>query len=270
MPLDKAQSVLKRVLPPKVFDGLYNIACNSLDLGREAKEHIFYIPSYFYYELIGNKEAVKRIETVQKVLSHTMVSKIGVLKTYDICYKASQELDGCFVECGVARGGCSAVMAMVAREEFNDRKVWMFDSYEGLPLPTNIDGIQKPIRHSTRNGSDLAQGYCLGTYKEVEDWMFPTLKLSRYSVFMIKGWFQDILPEYRTRVGNIAVLRIDCDWYESTKCCLENLYGNVVKGGYIIIDDYNLQGCKKAVDEFITDKEVKITLDVNKRAYWRK
>ncbi len=87
---------------------------------------------------------------------------------------------------------------------------------------------------------------------------------------MIKGWLQDTLP--MTIIGDIAVLRLDGDWYESTKCCLENLYDNVVSGGSIIIDDYQLKGCKLAVHEFVLDRKVDVnmTFDANGRAYWRK
>jgi len=67
-----------------------------------------------------------------------------------------------------------------------------------------------------------------------------------------KGWFQNTLPERSKQIDKIAILRLDGDWYESIKVCLENLYSKVVKNGFIIIDDYGLYaGCKKAVDEFL-------------------
>ena len=89
---------------------------------------------------------------------------------------------------------------------------------------------------------------------------------------MVKGWFQDTLPEYKGNVGKIALLRLDGDWYESTRCCLENLYGNVVAGGWVIADDYQLPGCRRAVDEFLADirETVAMSFDANGRAYWRK
>lgn len=269
---DKAQSILKKILPPKQFDKLYNVACNVFDVYQKVNDHTFYIPSYVGAKLKGDIKTVNRIEAVQKVLGHTMVSRLGVLNTYNITYKASKELDGCFVECGVARGGCSAVMAMIARNEGKNRKMWMFDSYEGLPPQTDKDGVQKPIRHKDRHGTDLATGYCLGTYDEVRDWLFRDLKLRQGNVKMVKGWFNETLPIYKNTIGDIAVLRLDGDWYESTKCCLENLYGNLVKGGYVIIDDYQLGGCKMAVDEFLAkvSPDTKVINDKNGRGYFRK
>jgi hypothetical protein len=141
-----------------------------------------------------------------------------------------------------------------------------------LPPQTEEDGVQKPVRHKGRKANDLAPGYCLGTFCEVYELLFEKLKLKPDYVIMIQGWFQDTLPGAKSYVGDIAVLRLDGDWYESTKCCLDNLYGNVVKGGYIIIDDYQLPGCKKAVDEFLGSyaPDTKIELDNNGRSYFRK
>ena len=270
MPFNNVQTVIKKVLPQKQFDYVYNVACNAWDVYQKINDHIFYIPSYLYYKLSGNKGASQRIETVQKVLGHTMVSKLGVLATYDIVYQASKEIDGAFVECGVARGGCSAVMAMIARNEGKGRITWMFDSYEGLPPQTDKDGVQKPIRHKNRKANDLAQGYCLGTYEDVSEW-FIKLELLQHTM-MVQGWFQDMLPRCKNKIGDIAVLRLDGDWYESTKCCLENLYPYVVKGGYIIIDDYQLVGCKRAVDEFMEKLAIKVKMsyDNNGRSYFKK
>ncbi len=145
-------------------------------------------------------------------------------------------------------------------------------SFEGLPDQSAQDGEQKSVRHKDRTGNDLATGYCLGTYEEVSKLMFYQLGLSFDDVILVKGWFQDTLPEYRERVGDIAVLRLDGDWYESTKCCLENLYDNIVAGGYVIIDDYQLAGCKQAVDEFLAAKApvTEVILDKNGRCYFRR
>ena len=89
---------------------------------------------------------------------------------------------------------------------------------------------------------------------------------------MVGGWVQDTLPKNKDKMGEISFLRIDVDWYESTKCCLENLYGNVIRGGYILIDDYYLPGCKRAVDEFLQKKgvDVKFILDDRGGAYFVK
>ena len=69
-----------------------------------------------------------------------------------------------------------------------------------------------------------------------------------------QGWFQDTVPRDAAAVGPIALLRLDGDWYDSTKVCLEGLYPSVVKYGSIVVDDYgHFEGCRKAVDEFVAD-----------------
>ena len=67
-----------------------------------------------------------------------------------------------------------------------------------------------------------------------------------------QGWFQDTLPEQHKELDRIAMLRLDADWYASTKLCLDHFFYSVVAGGFVIIDDYGAyDGCRKAVDEFL-------------------
>ena len=269
MPLTRAQSVLKRLLPRRYFAILYEFAYYSYRAWQKTAETMYYKFSYIYYTLKRDTGKTKRIKAIRRILPYTMVGRTGLFTTYDIADEVEKKgMEGCFVECGVARGGCSALMAMVASDNRNGRKVWLFDSFEGLPAQTNEDEYQEPvIRKPKDRSTDLvAQGYCLGIFEEVEDLLFSNLDLSRDNVFMVKGWFEDTLPNYTDEVGTIAVLRIDADWYDSTKCCLENLYDNVVAGGYIIIDDYGcFIGCKKATDEFLHHTGLNVELNFDNR-----
>lgn len=82
-------------------------------------------------------------------------------------------------------------------------------------------------------------------------------KYIKENIVISKGWFQDTLPKDKEKIGKIALLRLDGDWYESTKCCLENLYDNVIIGGYIVLDDYGYwEGAKKALDEFFIKRKI--------------
>lgn len=267
MPFHKIQGVLKRALPEKTFDELYKVACNGFDMYQSMLDTVYYnLPTS------NEPEELKR-RTLRSIKSYTMTSRVGLISTYNVVVSVINEnIAGAFVECGVARGGCSALMAILANDENAGRKTWLLDSFEGLPEQTDEDGVQKPIRHKGREANDLAEGYCLGTLEAVEHLLFHKLGLNYQDITMIKGWFQDTLPFSRDLIGGIAVLRLDGDWYESTKCCFENLYGNVVSGGYVIIDDYQLAGCKLAVDEFIASRglDVQMTFDVNGRGYWIK
>jgi len=252
MPFIRAQTLLRR-LP--CFTFLYKVSCVVYDL-------LIKIQDFLYYTSNFSEKAM----TIRKILPYTMVGRKGLLVTYDIC--SSVKVKGCFVECGVARGGCAALMATLAKDKM--KMMWMFDSFEGLPEPTKEDeyneiDIAKARQFGDRSLGLVLKGYCLGTLDEVQK-LFAELGL--YKVSMIKGWFEDTLPKYKDMVGDIAVLRIDADWYESTKCCLENLYDNVVVGGYVIIDDYETTiGCKKAVDEFL---DVELHLDGRGGCYFIK
>jgi O-methyltransferase len=269
LPFDKTQNFLKKVLPKSLFNLLYRVASRIYNATVSVTDFFYYDILYGFYILTGNTGRRKRIRTIRKILPYTMVGRTGLLATYDIAEDVERKgMDGCIIECGVARGGCSALMALVVRDNNGNRKSWLFDSFEGLPAQTSEDEYEEPIGGlpGDRSANMVAEGYCLGTYEEVEDLMFSRLGFSRDSTFMVKGWFNDTLPQYRDKVGNVSVLRIDGDWYESTRCCLENLFDNVVSGGYIIIDDYwSVKGCRKAVDEFIEKRGLDVELVFDKR-----
>jgi len=252
MPLARTQSILKRILPGPVFGQLYRLA-TSLYYARLG------IADWWYYNTPKGSGGKTMVNRIRKVLPYTMVGRGGLTATHNVIVLAEeQRVEGCIVECGVARGGTSALMLLVSSVyQFRPRKkrdAWLFDSFEGLPAPTAEDGVLRDPTSKDRSSWDLAKGYCLGTLEEVENLLFNRFGFSRENVHLVKGWFQDTLPVYKDKVRDIAVLRIDADWYESTKCCLKNLYEQVVDGGYVILDDYALVGCQKAVDEFFNNR----------------
>ncbi len=269
MPLTGAQSILRKLLPGKLFRFVYNLASGCYVLWIRTSDGLYYFFTHLYYLLTGNRDKLARIKRIKKIRKYSMVGRAGLFMTHDIAADMEErQVVGAFVECGVARGGSSALMALVAADNSSNRKLWLFDSFEGLSEPTAEDEYQESLRYAPGNrSSDLvAPGYCLGTFEEVEVLLFSKLALSRDNISMVKGWFQDTLPECRDKTGSIAILRIDGDWYESTKCCLENLYDNVVSGGSIIIDDYESYiGAKKATDEFIRERDIKTQLTFDGR-----
>ncbi len=206
---------------------------------------------------------IKKLGLICKVkLYYTMVSYRGLSNIYELAMSAERnKLEGCFVECGVWRGGCAAVMAWVARRFASNRKIWLFDSFKGLPEPTENDGrMAKEASGNRTQGRLKSTNICVASRRDMLR-LFSSLKLLSDNIMIEGGWFQDTLPRFKDKIGHITILRIDCDWYESTKCCLENLYENVVSGGYIIIDDYGYwQGCKKATDEFLAKARIDSSL----------
>lgn len=198
-----------------------------------------------------------------RVMPYTMVGYDCVRNVYDLSSTTvRRNVQGAFVECGVWKGGAAGVMGYVADKEGKGRQVWLFDSFEGLPEPTEADGIEARSYAGDRASGDLSSiGRCVGPLEDVKRLFLSVLKLRGTNVHIEQGWFQNTLSAARSSIGLIAVLRLDADWYESTKCALENLYDLVVPGGYVILDDYgHWEGCRKAVDEFLEVRGLEVAM----------
>lgn len=152
-----------------------------------------------------------------------------------------QAIPGDLVECGVWRGGSAMMMAAVlAARGDQERKVWLADSFEGLPRQ---DG-----NYDTTAQADLLNANGLAVTEATVRDSFTELGLMGDSIRFLPGWFCDTLPS--APIERIALLRLDGDLYSSTMDALTALYHKVVPGGFIIIDDYALQPCADAVNAF--------------------
>lgn len=161
----------------------------------------------------------------------------NIREVLEICH--TEGVAGDFVECGVWRGGGCVFAKAVINELGDKRRVFGCDSFDGLPRPTV--GDPKNDRHHTF--SLLAV-----SLDEVK------MRAAKYDVGQIEwrqGFFNESLPLVRKEIDRIAVLRCDGDMYSSTRDILDNLYSKVDKGGFIIIDDWALPGCKRAVVDFL-------------------
>ncbi|MBN2368649.1 class I SAM-dependent methyltransferase [Candidatus Woesearchaeota archaeon] len=198
-----------------------------------------------------------------KVRDYTMLGFAKLSNIYELSKLAEKRnIKGAFVECGTYKGGGVAVMAYNSHMAGSKRKIWLFDSFEGLPEPTKDDG-KRVMSIYGKNAKDADM--CIASVEDVKEIFFRILKLDKKNVEIRKGWFNDTLPKARKEIGDIAILRLDSDWYESEKCCLENLYDNVVKGGFVILDDYNTwAGSKKALDEFLKKRGIKADIIMKK------
>ncbi len=163
-----------------------------------------------------------------------------------------QQVVGDLVECGAWRGGCSAAMrlAQLDDELASARALHVFDSFEGLPPAQTVDG---PMAAAWQADVDNPGYYdnCTASLDEVRA-AFSELGVPAEGVHFHAGWFDDTVPAYAAKAGPIAVLRLDGDWYSSTKVCLEHLYPLVADGGIVLIDDYYAwDGCARAVHEYL-------------------
>jgi O-methyltransferase len=191
------------------------------------------------------------INLLLKVRPYTMITFRRLATLYKLASRLERDkISGSYIECGVRNGGSAAVIAAAAAKN-KDRQVWLFDSWEGLPEPDEIDILYNP--------EDAKKGSILGEEANVRELLFSKLKLNEKRIHLVKGWFSDTLPG--TETGKIALLHLDCDLYQSVKDCLENLYDKVTGDGCIVVDDYGYwSGSKKAIDEFIQDRDLKVNI----------
>jgi O-methyltransferase len=198
-----------------------------------------------------------------KYREHTMISPERHKSNLEIIERFTG-IEGAVVECGVWRGGMMASMAEILGD---GRSYYLFDSFEGLPPAGEFDGEKAKEYQSDVNAPDYFDN-CAAEMSFAE----KAMKMADASdVHFIKGWFDQTTGT--TPIMNrgngvvsagsggeiIAVLRLDGDWYESTKVCLDNLFDKVAPGGVVIFDDYDYwEGCTRAVHDFLSERKLPI------------
>ncbi len=172
-------------------------------------------------------------------------------------------IPGDVIEAGVWRGGTAIFMkAVLTTCNSGRRRVWVADSFEGLPVP---DADLHPVEakaHESKLMRDVYHHFAVDIDEVRRN--FSRFGLLDDGVCFLKGWFKDTLPS--AQVDQLSVIRLDGDYYESTMDCLVNLYDKLSLGGYLVVDDYGQDDwtyCRKAVDEFrlakqITDPMIKV------------
>jgi len=218
--------------------------------------------SLYYRNLIGHYlqnvqishprsllKSFRMMRLVYRVRGYTAVFVPRLVALYKLSEEINQRsVPGDIVECGVYNGGSAAIMASLCEKSPISRNVWLFDSFEGLPKPSDKDGEEAPAY----------EGWCHGDLSKVKE-VLRKLRIPESRVHIVKGWFQDTFPSAQIR--DIAILHIDADWYESVKLCLEKFYDSVQPGGYIILDDYgDWEGCRIATDEFLKKRALDVKL----------
>lgn len=196
------------------------------------------------------------IEEYKLIEPYTMTSidRIYALKTA-IEYTINNNIDGSYVECGVWKGGsCMLIAKTLIDNQKIDKEIWLYDTFEGMTQPTNEDvEVETNLK-----GMELLENIDKTTDK-LNMWAYAPKDLviqnmnstgfPNRNIKYIEGRVEDTLSESKPK--SIALLRLDTDWYESTKVELEQLYPLLVDGGILIIDDYgHFEGAKKAVDEY--------------------
>tara|TARA_Y100001934_G_C12305565_1_gene752225 strand:- start:166 stop:957 length:792 start_codon:yes stop_codon:yes gene_type:complete len=212
-------------------------------------------------------------ECIQIIKDHTMLPKERLVTLYQqVSYCEKNRIPGCYVECGVWKGGAIGLMALanlnIGRER---RQIHLFDAFQEICEPDAVVDGEQAIREvellTGRKGQykgtlEPVHGIYNslggpGTLAENQKLLEEVINYPEEFISYHVGWFQDTLPSHHEQIGQIAILRLDGDWYASTKVCLDYLFDKVAKGGVVIIDDYGVyEGCRRAVDEFIAQKQI--------------
>lgn len=208
-----------------------------------------------------------QIDIVAAVRELTMTSPERILALCNaVEYLSSNQINGDFVECGVWRGGSMAAAAMTlveADRESLTRRLWMYDTYDGMSEPTIQDvdytGQTAEALMDQQDPADAKSVWCRSPVEQVKSTMVNT-GYPIEQIEFVQGKVEETLPV--TTPETIALLRLDTDWYESTRCELEHLFPRLVPGGVLIIDDYgHWEGCKRAVDEYFADNKIAMLLN---------
>jgi hypothetical protein len=180
-----------------------------------------------------------------------------VLKfTYETALRYKNK-PGCFVETGVAAGAQIIAMAAACPDKF----IYAYDSFCGLPWPSNKDNQMPGIRFlseqeqkSLPNPGETILETTGAVSVSLEDFINHLKNAGVYSdkIIPVRGWFEDTtagIPKEH-QMNPIQILRLDGDLYNSTLVCLQNLYPLLAKGGICIVDDFALPGCRQAVEDY--------------------
>jgi O-methyltransferase len=206
--------------------------------------------------LESGHEASKRVEDAETMLGTRQLDQMQ--RCIDDVLRKS--VPGDVLEAGVWRGGMTIFMRAVLKAYGSaDRKVWVVDSFAGLP-PIDRD----------KETFDWQAGNMAVSLDQVQA-NFARYGLLDDQVLFLKGYFCDTLPD--PRIGKLAILRVDADLYSSTVDVLRALYPALSVGGYAIFDDYqNLPDCRRAIDEFRQENGITDELRwIDERAvYWQR
>lgn len=183
-------------------------------------------------------------------LAHTMVGRHRLNNLRDLAQRTIDSgIPGHFIETGVWRGGsCILMRGVLAANSASDRRVYVADSFAGIPPP-------RPQLYPADDGRDFSIHRQLAVPLDEVRNNFARYGLLDDQVVFVPGLFHETLPKLDT--GPLALIRLDGDLYESTYVALAHLYSRLSPGGFVIVDDYGaLPNCKAAVTDFRTENEI--------------
>jgi FkbM family methyltransferase len=262
------EQILKSINFNDVYIDVISVECN---YGIDQIQEFLFKKGFTFLERIGDDKFFRNMSNknpfvVSKINEFSTVaySTIDTLNnSYDLALECiKNNIKGDFVECGVAMGSQVAAMALACKNMGVAKKIHLLDSFEGIPI-ASVNDVDQPgigfIPEEQKTGELKSSGVTVCPLSHVKR-KFREWQISDKNFIYHKGWFQQVLPKVHKSIKFISCLRLDGDLYDSTKVCLKFLYPKVVKGGYIIIDDYDLEGCRKAIDEYLSYHGIKVDI----------
>lgn len=196
---------------------------------------------------------------IRAVRPYTGTPDAAIACTVDRALEAIRDgVPGDLVECGTWMGGLSFAMLLAQRYELGRivKPVWMYDSFQGMSPPTDEDG--RHAAHWWESAKDTPKDephndHCIAPVEHVRA-AAAQLGLTDH-VRIVPGWLHETLPYEKPE--RVAVLRVDCDWYEPVRVALEELVPRVSEGGSIIVDDYYAwEGAALALHEYLSNNSL--------------
>lgn len=204
------------------------------------------------------------LDIVDSVSPFTMTSAERLVALCDsISYVVQNRIEGAIVECGVWRGGSMMAAARTLLSlGVSDRELWLYDTFDGMSEPGKIDvdltGAAANHLLAEQDRSVAHSVWCRSPLEDVRQNLQET-GYPQSKTFYVAGKVEETIPG--SIPDEISLLRLDTDWYESTRHELEHLWPRLVPGGILIIDDYgHWQGCRRAVDEFFSSRRIPVCL----------
>jgi hypothetical protein len=193
---------------------------------------------------------------LERALPFTMTGPARLQALIDaVRHCVGRGVPGAFAECGVWRGGSVLAMILTLQElGAADREIWLYDTFEGMTAPTehDVSPVDPPAAETwAAAGGERAWPELFAPEVFNEEDVRRTLVASGYPealLHFVRGPVEQTLPAQRP--DRLALLRLDTDWYESTRAEMEHLYPRLETGGVLIVDDYgHWEGARRAVEE---------------------
>ncbi|MFO0556122.1 MAG: TylF/MycF/NovP-related O-methyltransferase [Polyangiaceae bacterium] len=201
------------------------------------------------------REDIAVIEAVRPYTMTTPPNMFSLMRAVE--YVVAAKIPGSFVECGVWRGGSMMIVAKtlqrLGREDYD---LYLYDTFEGMTAPTTKDATHDavPALQTFEELQAKGEKWCYASLEEVRENVLRT-GYKKERVHFVRGPVEETLPG--SAPADICLLRLDTDWYQSTKHELETLYPRLSQRGVLIIDDYgHWKGSRQATDEYFAAHQI--------------